>query len=165
MKAKYLVFPALALGVILAGACREEEAPPATSTTEMAGTTNPTDVSPISAQMWLDDVTIGHTVGADGAIPTGQTGDDFAPGKPVNIAIETGDAPAGAAVRVIWYGAGDRIIAEEQKDVAAGQKYLTFTATDTKSWPKGDYRAEIWVGDEKVNTQQFQIVDAAKAGK
>jgi hypothetical protein len=27
----------------------------------------------------------------------------------------------------------------------------------------GDYRAEVWIGDEKVNTQQFQIVEASKA--
>ena len=29
----------------------------------------------------------------------------------------------------------------------------------------GTNRAEVWIGDEKVNTQQFQIVDAAGAGK
>ena len=165
MNRKYLVFSALAVCVILAGACREEEAPPTTSTSEMAGTTNPTDVSPMAAQTWLDDVTIGKTVGADGAIPAGQTGDDFAPGQPVVIAIETADAPAGSAVKVIWYGPGEIVIAEEQKDVVAGAKYLNFTAASTRSWAKGDYRAEVWVGDEKVNTQQFQIVDAAKAGK
>jgi hypothetical protein len=45
----------------------------------------------------------------------------------------------------------------------AGQKYLAFTAQDTTSWATGDYRAKVWIGDEKVNIQQFQIVDAGKA--
>ena len=42
---------------------------------------------------------------------------------------------------------------------------LAFHSADTGSWAKGDYRAEVWIGDEKVNQQQFQIVDAANAGK
>lgn len=165
MSKKYLFLIPLALGLMLTGACRQETAPPDATTAELAGTTNPSDVSPMAAQAWLDDVTIGHELGADGAMVAGRTGDDFAPGKPIHLAIETSDAPAGSAVKVVWYAPGEKIIAEEQKDVASGQKYLNFSATNTKSWAKGDYRAEIWVGDEKVNTQQFQIVDAAKAGK
>ena len=110
-------------------------------------------------------MTIGHEVGTDGAIVTGKGGDDFAPGQPIHIAIETGDAPPSAVVKVVWYGPNETKINEENKPVVAGQKYLNFTAGDTGSWAKGDYRAEIWVGDEKVNTQQFQIVDAACAGK
>ena len=56
-------------------------------------------------------------------------------------------------------------IGEEEKTVETGAQYLTFQSTDTASWAKGDYRAEIWIGDEKVNQQQFQIVDAGDAGR
>ena len=157
MSKKYLVFVALAVGLMLMGACRQEEAPPDATMTEMAGTTNPVDVSPMAAQTWLDDVTIGYEIGADGAIVTGRTGDDFTPGQPIHLAIETSDAPANSAVKVVWYAPVEKIIAEEQKNVEAGKKYLNFT-TNTRAWAKGDYRVEIWVGDEKVNTQQFQIV-------
>ena len=41
----------------------------------------------------------------------------------------------------------------------------SFESAATTSWAKGDYRAEVWIGDEKVNTQQFQIVDKSEAGK
>ncbi|MEK6374883.1 MAG: hypothetical protein AABO58_19565 [Acidobacteriota bacterium] len=158
---------ALALSLTLIVCGRDETAvPPATTTTvEQPGTSSPSDIAPTTAQSWLDDVTIGHELAADGSITTGKGGDDFAPKQPIHIAIETADAPPGAVVKVVWYGPNETKINEENKPVVAGQKYLNFTVADTAKWAKGDYRAEIWIGDEKVNTQQFQIVDAAGAGK
>jgi hypothetical protein len=78
--------------------------------------------------------------------------------------MEVGDAPAGSAVKVVWYGPGEKKVAEEQKTVQTGEHYMNFKAADTASWPKGDYRAEVWIGDEKVNTQQFNVTDKSKAG-
>jgi hypothetical protein len=144
---------------------QEGEAPPATSEQEIPGVGAATDVGPVEGQMWIDDVTIGHELAADGTIPADKQGDDFAPGQPIHISMETGDAPAGSAVKVAWYGPGETKVGEETKNVVAGQPYLTFTASDTAKWPLGDYRAEVWTGDEKVNTQQFQIVEASQAGK
>lgn len=153
--------------VALTGCGRDETAePPATTTTaEQPGVSSPSDVAPTTAQSWIDDVTIGHELAADGSMVTGKGGDDFAPGQPIHLSMEVGDAPPNSAVKVVWYGPGETKINEENKPVVSGQKYLSFTAQDTASWAKGDYRAEVWIGDEKVNTQQFQIVDAAGAGK
>jgi hypothetical protein len=157
----------LMAAVAVVGCGRDETAePPATTTTvEQPGTSSPSDVAPVTAQTWLDDFTIGHEVGPDGMMVAGKGGDDFAPGQPIHLSMEVGDAPPNSTVKVVWYGPGETKIGEENKPVVAGQKYLAFTAADTKSWAKGDYRAEVWIGDEKVNTQQFQIVDAAGAGK
>jgi hypothetical protein len=165
MDKKLIAAFGFSLVLIACGRDETAEAPAETTTVEQAGTSSPSDIAPTTAQSWLDDVTIGHELGGDGSIVTGKGGDDFAPGQPIHIAIETGDAPPGATVKVVWYGPNETKINEENKPVVAGQKYLNFTAADTASWAKGDYRAEIWVGDEKVNTQQFQIVDAAGAGK
>lgn len=162
---KKLLLCALAITVVLGACGRDEtaEAPATTTTVEQPGTSSPSDIAPTTAQSWLDDVTIGSELAADGSMAAGKTGDDFAPGQPIHIAIETGDAPPGAVVKLVWYGPNETKIGEENKPVVAGQKYLNFTASDTASWAKGDYRAEIWVGDEKANTQQFNIVDATKA--
>jgi hypothetical protein len=132
---------------------------------EKAGVDQPGDLNPVEAQTMIDDVTLGHAVGADGTIAQDQQGDDFAPGQPIHLAMEVGDTPAGSAVRVDWYGPGEQKVGEETKTVTAGQKYLDFQAKDTASWQKGDYRAEVWIGDEKVNTQQFQIVDQTESGR
>jgi len=164
-----LLVSALPLGI----ACRTHEQAEVddkddTATTateqEVAGVNSPGDLNPVEAQTMIDDVTIGKKVGADGTIAAEDQGDDFAPGEAVNLTMKVADAPAGSAVKVVWYGPGEVKISEEPKTVEAGAQYLTFQA-DTSSWKKGDYRAEVWIGDEKVNTQQFQIVDADKAGK
>jgi hypothetical protein len=153
------------IALLLVGCAREEpaEAPPTATTQEQPGMDSPSDVSPVNAQTWLDDFTIGSELGSDGAVVAGKTGDDFAPGQPVHIAMEVGDAPEGASVKVKWVGPNESPVGEETKTVSSGQQILNFTAGDTKSWEKGDYRAEIWVGDEKVNQQMFQIVDSDKA--
>lgn len=156
----------LGMCLLLVAACGRDETaepPAATMTTEQAGTASPSDVAPMTAQTWIDDVTIGSEIGADGNIVAGKTGDDFAPGQPLHVAMEVGDAPPNSSVKVVWYGPNETKITEENKPVVSGQKYLNFTASNTASWAKGDYRAEVWIGDEKVNTQQFQIVDAPKA--
>ncbi|MDP9190755.1 MAG: hypothetical protein M3P06_03530 [Acidobacteriota bacterium] len=153
----------LAIFVVACGRDETAEPPAATTTVEQPGTGSPADVSPITAQTWLDDVTIGSELAADGSMVAGKTGDDFAPGQPIHLTIETGDAPPSSVVKLVWYGPNETKIGEENKPVVSGQKYLSFTASDTASWAKGDYRAEVWIGDEKVNTQQFQIVDADKA--
>ena len=107
---RLLSFIACAVLVVLA-ACKPkeametaqpnpDEATTATTEKEVAGVAEtPTDLSPMEAQARIDDVTIGHALGADGAIATDQTGDDFAPGQPVYIAMEVGDTPAGSAVK------------------------------------------------------------------
>ncbi len=152
-------------------ACQKKEAEPDVSETtpmatesEIPGTSSPSDLSPAAAEARIDDVTTGHALAADGSIDSSQVGDDFAPGETVHIAMKVGDTPAGSAVKVVWYGPEDKRIDEESKTVETGQTYLNFQA-DTKGWAKGDYRAEIWIGDENVNTERFQVVDAANAGR
>ena len=157
----------------LAIACKPKEAAEtddasdtATGTTEaeVAGINQPTDLNPVEAQTMVDDVTIGKKVGADGTIAVEDQGDDFAPGDAIHLSMKVGDAPAGSAVKVAWFGPGETKINEETKTVNTGETHLTFQA-DSTGWAKGDYRAEVWIGDEKVNTQQFQIVDPAGAGR
>ncbi len=140
------------------------EVTPAVTESEVPGVTSQSDLSPAAAESRVDDVTTGHSLAADGSIDSAQVGDDFAPGEMVHIAMKVGDTPAGSAIKVVWYGPGDKRINDETKTVATGDVYLNFSA-DTKGWAKGDYKAEIWIGDENVNTERFQVVDAANAGR
>jgi hypothetical protein len=171
---KTISLVAISVASVLAlSACGREEASEAPTAAadsaatgtpvEQPGTGSAADTSPVNAQTWIDDVTIGTEASADGSIPADKVGDDFAPGQPVVVAMQVNDAPADAAVKVIWFGPNDTKVGEETKNVASGQQYLNFAASDTKAWQKGDYRAEVWVGDEKVNEQQFNVTDVSKA--
>jgi hypothetical protein len=169
---KFLSLLVIALLPLL-GACKAHEraeyaeggAPAQATEKEQPGTNQPNDLNPVSAQTYIDDVTLGHKVGSDGMIAAADQGDDFAPGDPIFLTMKVGDAPAGSEVKVVWYGPGEMKVKEESKAVNPGDTYLTFQAANTGSWQKGDYRAEVWVGDEKVNQQELQIVDHSEAGR
>lgn len=174
MKPSKLLALLFALMLPLSVACRTQEQAEvddqddtaATATEqEVPATDREGDLNPVEAQSMIDDVTIGKEVGADGMIATENQGDDFAPGETVHLTMNVADAPAGSVVKVAWFGPGEQRVGDQEKTVETGARYLTFESTDTASWKKGDYRAEVWIGDEKVNTQQFQIVDADDAGK
>ena len=141
-----------------------EDTAPAVVEKEAAGVDHPSDLNPVEAEAMIDDVTIGHMTSGDNTIMPDRQGDDFAPGQPVFISVNVSDATAGSAMKVVYFGAGEAKVAEKEVAIYEGSKYVAVEA-DTTGWAKGDYRAEIWIGDEKVNTQHFNIVDAEKAGQ
>lgn len=165
----------LALAMVLAvsfgckksevGAEADGQPPLKTTTTEISGTASPNDINPVTAQYYVDDFVMGHALAADGTIAEDQKGDNFSPGQPIHFAMTVKDAPANAAVKVVWYGPADMKIRTEQKSVPAGATTLTFTSDDTAKWALGDYRAEVWIGDEKVDTESFKIVDLTNTSK
>ena len=132
---------------------------------EKPGISRPGDVSPPVAQAMVDDVNIGVAVATDGQVPADSSPDNFLPGEDIYLSMDVSDAPAGTAIRVVWIGPGDQQIATQAKTVAAGVATLTFVKQDTRSWKPGDYRAEVWVGDEKVDDEVFDIVSVRSARK
>jgi hypothetical protein len=173
MKLKTLILLGLVSALPFATACKKQtppegaeinpaEATPTTTESEIAGTASPSDLSPATAQARIDDVTTGGALGADGAIASDKVGNEFAPGKPLYVAMSVGDTPADSSVKVVWYGPGDTRVGEESKTVTAGEKFMNFSAGDTAKWAQGDYRVEVWLADEKVASQDIHIVPASK---
>jgi hypothetical protein len=132
---------------------------------EKPGISKPGDVSPPVAQAMVDDVNIGVAVDGSGRVPASSNPDNFLPGEDIYLTMDVSDAPAGTVVKVVWIGPGDRQIATQAKTVSQGVSTLKFIKQDTQSWRPGDYRAEVWVGDEKVNDEAFDIVAARSASK
>jgi hypothetical protein len=130
---------------------------------EKPGISKPGDVSPPVAQAMVDDVNIGVAVAGDGRVPADTSPDNFLAGEDIYLTMDVSDAAPGTAIRVVWIGPGDKQIATEAKTVSAGQSTLKFVKQDTQGWQPGDYRAEVWVGDEKVNDERFDIVSTRSA--
>lgn len=152
----------LTLALPLTAGCRAQSIHEATDSTvgssysASSGTT--THLSPAKAQGMVGSVTMGKKVSADGAILQADQANKFAPGEPIYIALQLG-APAGSTVKVAWLDPSNKKLAEDQKTVAKHEKGLSFQAKDAASWPQGDYSVEVWIGDQKVSTQQFTIAD------
>jgi hypothetical protein len=130
--------------------------------TEKPGIGQPGDVSPPVAQALVDDVNIGTAVGSNGHVPADAI-DDFLPGEAIYLTMDVSDAAPGTEIRVVWIGPDDQRIAEQRQRVVQGARTLKFVKSDTRLWQPGDYRAEVWVGDEKVNDEVFDVVLARSA--
>jgi hypothetical protein len=132
---------------------------------EKPGISQPGDISPPVAQAMVDDVNIGIAVQSNGRVPADSGPDNFLPGEDLYLTMDVSDAPAGTAIKVVWIGPGDQPIDTQIQKVAAGVSTLKFVRQDTRSWKTGDYRAEVWVGDEKVDDEVFDIVSTRSARK
>ena len=111
------------------------------------------------------DVTVGHQLGADGAIAAGQDGKNFVPGQPVFVTFNSGSAPAGTTVTVEWYGPDDQKLLTDQQQVKSGQSTMHFASNRTSGWGLGDYRIDLLVNGQKVDTEHFNVVNENKADK
>ena len=135
------------------------------SETEKPGISKPGDVSPPVAQAMVDDVLLGTAVATDGQIPAKSRTDDFVPGENIYLTMDVSDAAPGTMVKVVWFGPDERPIGEQSQTVTSGVSTFKFMKEGTRAWKTGDYRAEVWVGDEKVNDERFNIVSARSASK
>jgi hypothetical protein len=107
----------------------------------------------------VENVTLGKKVSPDGTITADDQANKFAPGEPIYVAMQVGTDMAGSPVRVAWFDPSNQKVGDDQKTVANHKTQLSFQAQNAASWPAGDYHVEVWVGDQKVSTQQFTIAD------
>lgn len=143
--------------VLLGASCSREPEPVATTPPQTQA-----NVSSLQARSWIDDVQIGSAVTPQQTIATQK--DEFAPGEPIHVAMSVDDAPSTATVSVQWYGPENLQLGYENKEIAPPQKQVTFEQDNTADWQSGDYRAEVWVGDEKVAEKSFHIVTDRAVG-
>lgn len=154
-----------ALAVLLLAGCanepkRAERDPdtttPAVTETERAGSAAPSDITPITAAVRISDLKVGTVLDADGEVAENQ--DDLNAGDAIHASIEVGDVGAGSKVKAVWLGPQDARISDETKVVAAGMAFLAFHAPSTRDWAAGDYKVEIYLGDELASSESFDIV-------
>ena len=136
-----LLFGAAAL---LTAACGREERDPVVTATDEA-------TSAISKEIWVDDVQLSSAAG-----PAAQAG-GFNAGQTLELSMSVEDAPRGTVVTTYWYGPDNRQLSYESQTVDANERQLKFEQENTHAWPEGTYRAEVWVGDDKVEEESFEI--------
>ncbi len=132
---------------------------------EKPGISRPGDISPPVAQAMVDDVNIGVGLASNGRVPADSRPDNFLAGEDIYLTMDVSDARPGTAIRVVWIGPGGKQIATQAQTVAAGAVTLKFVQQNTRGWKAGDYRAEVWAGDEKGDDEAFDIVSTRSARK
>jgi hypothetical protein len=159
MKYNHSLAVLLTLALPLAAGCRQNVHEATDNSLGTPYSASAQHLDPIKAHNMVSDVTLGKKVSPDGNITSADQANRFAPGEPIYIEMKVGGAPAGTAVKVDWYDANEQKVAEDLKAVGKKAKYVDFQAKNAGTWPQGDYKAEVWIGDQKVASQQFSIVD------
>ncbi|HEY0590496.1 MAG TPA: hypothetical protein VGF40_01905 [Thermoanaerobaculia bacterium] len=152
---KFMLAAMLALAVAAVGCKKEQAAEP-----QQAAETAPVNIFEVQTK-WVSNFALGGALGPDGKVAEPKNA--FAPGEPIVFSAEVKDAPPASAVQLRWAGPNGTKLGEEMKGISAGQTVVSFQAPDTAAWAPGAYEAQLWVVDEKVNTQKFEIIAAAPA--
>lgn len=111
---------------------------------------------------WLGDFRVSART-CQGQLLTRQ-GAAFSPGEPIHLSMRVNEAPRGTVVTAYWYGPGNESLGYEKQTISPGQERLRFIRDDTRSWRQGSYRAEVWIGELRLQGVPFDMVAAQNIG-
>jgi hypothetical protein len=83
--------------------------------------------------------------------------DSISAGQPVKLVAEIRDNSSDTPVSVVWRDPDDKKVSVSTRWVKQGEKQVSFTEENTAAWKSGEYRAEVWVANEKVLQEPFGV--------
>ncbi len=147
------VLPALALVAAASlAACAKKEPPPPPPTAVPAPTAVPTPVP-----FKVVSVDLGKSIGDDNKIKDAAT--TFGPKDTIYASVSTEGAAAKATLKARWtYGAKDKLVNEESRDIApTGPAVTEFHVAKKSGWPAGKYKVEISADGTAAATKEFEV--------
>lgn len=132
---------------------------PTVTETERPGSGSPSDISPLTAHLRISDLRVGTALAADGTVA--ENANLLHAGEVIHASIAVGDVGADSAVKAVWLGPDGQRIRDEVRRVEDGAATLVFRAPDTSGWAIGEYKVEIYLGDELAASDSFDIVAPA----
>jgi hypothetical protein len=136
----------LALMLVIAGCGRSD-----------SGTTVDTGSrSEVSSAVRVSDVKLGRSLGADKRL-TDET-DDFRPTDVIYAVVETQGSGSSGELRARWTYEDGQVVDESSRNIsAAGADFTEFHISKPSGWPKGNYKVEISLNGQPVETEDFEV--------
>lgn len=166
MRTSTIIAAGTALAALLFAGCAKEpkraerdsdKTTPTVTETERPGSAAPSDITPITAAVRISDLRVDTALDAEGKVAENQ--DNLNAGDAIHASIAVGDVGAGSKVKAVWLGPEGVRLFDETKEVAAGVAFLAFHAPSTRAWAAGDYKVEIYLGDELASSESFDIAE------
>lgn len=143
------------LGAVACAPAEDEERPAAPSPEAAAPAAG--EAGSLEAERWLGGFTVGREVDPQGAIPVESVATEFDPGETIYVSMAVGEAPADAAIHVVFFDPRGGKVAEDEKKVPAEARFLYFDSGDTAHWLAGEYRVELSVDGEVVGEERVTL--------
>jgi hypothetical protein len=112
--------------------------------------------APMRTLPWVSDFRLGTNPDTTGRLT--QLKKEFSPDEPIYLSMQVNDVPRRTIVTSYWYGPSNLTLGHETQTISSGQARLRFVRSDTRAWQPGAYRVEVWIGDDKIGAQNFDIV-------
>lgn len=110
----------------------------------------------VATAVRVADVKLGRAVGADKRI-TEET-DDFRPTDVIYAVVETQGSGSTAALQARWTYEDGQVVDESSRNIsAAGGDFTEFHISKPSGWPKGNYKVEILLNGQPVETEDFEV--------
>lgn len=154
----YALAAALVASIAVVG-CKKKEEPVATTPAPAPAEPAPmppAEPAPAPAAVSVTAVTLGNTAGADKKIAAPMT--TFSPKDKIIVSVDTSGTASNAelAAKLLYQ---DGQTAGEQKQTLnttdMGTTNIEFT--NTKPWPAGKYKAEVWLNGAVAQTAEFEV--------
>jgi hypothetical protein len=136
----------LALVLVAAGCGRKD-----------SGTTVDTGSrSEVASAVRVSDVKLGRSIGADKRL-TDET-DNFRPTDVIYAVVQTQGSGASAELQARWTYEDGQVVDESSRNIsAAGGDFTEFHISKPSGWPKGNYKVEILLNGQPVETEDFEV--------
>jgi hypothetical protein len=124
----------------------------------MGGITTGTSAGTLAnAEIDIDDLSLGRSVGTDGKIR--DKTDEFRTNDDIVAVVETDDGAAGQELVARWTYRETQQVVEEQRQVVAGgdDARTTFRLRKASAWPAGNYSVQIMHNGREVKSKDFTV--------
>ena len=112
--------------------------------------------SEVSSAVRVSDVKLGRALGADKRL-TDET-DDFRPTDVIYAVVETQGSGSNAELQARWTFEDGQVVDESSRNISpAGGDVTEFHISKPSGWPKGNYKVEIRLNGQPVETEDFEV--------
>ena len=146
-------FLSLALVALIAApyACKKQEEIPQEKAAPGADITN-------TQVLQVTSVDLGKSIGADKRVNDNAEADDFAPNETIYASVATEGTGANATLTARWTYQDGQVVDESTQTISpTGPSVTEFHISKPDGFPKGDYKVEILLNGQSVQSKDFEV--------
>lgn len=108
-----------------------------------------------AVQLVENAIAVGSALAPSGAVAAAKP--VYATSDTVYVSVPTAGRPAGAEVKIFWFGPSGTAVKEERKAVAAGAQFVNFSLGRADGLVAGAFMAQVDVAGQPLGMADFTV--------